>query len=332
MHSCEVERTEPPPHAVSLVVDKCDKSSSHLLVRNVLKNKMAATPKQQDGSRPSFRSRDTTSWILDQDFKYNYTVCVTPLNYNYRDVEQLVEMIEVNRMLGADHLVFYNYESSDVVKPYFEYYADKGVELLPWALPVPVDVWPRKPGHIPQIHYFAQLVATNDCIYRSMLNSRYVVVTDLDEHIVARTEDTWDAMMQKLNQQSNIGSWMFRNTFFRNDWEDDESADPRAKEFKLRTILKTHREGTIFPASSRSKLIIRPLSIAYSGIHFVYKHLQGFATQNVEPDIALLHHYRIGFGDKEEGMDQRQEDRRMTKYQKQLINRVKKTYDAVKKS
>jgi len=46
----------------------------------------------------------------------NYTVCVTPLNFRYNNYQQLVETIEVNRMLGAAHFVFYNYSTGPFVQ------------------------------------------------------------------------------------------------------------------------------------------------------------------------------------------------------------------------
>ena len=46
----------------------------------------------------------------------NYTVCVTPLNFRYNNYQQLVETVEVNRMLGAGHFVFYNYSTGPFVQ------------------------------------------------------------------------------------------------------------------------------------------------------------------------------------------------------------------------
>jgi hypothetical protein len=31
---------------------------------------------------------------------------------------------------------------------------------------MPVDVWPHDPNITPEVHYFAQVAALNDCLYR----------------------------------------------------------------------------------------------------------------------------------------------------------------------
>ena len=98
----------------------------------------------------------------------NFTVCVTPLNYRYNNYQQLVEMIEVNRMFGAGHFIFYNYSSGPFVQTFLDSYRQEGlVSVLPWSLPFTVDVWPPQRELVPAIHYFAQLAALNDCLYRS---------------------------------------------------------------------------------------------------------------------------------------------------------------------
>jgi len=88
----------------------------------------------------------------------------------------------VNRIFGADKLVFYNYSSGPQVTTYLKHMQREGLlNVMPWPLPMPVDVWPPVPGHIPQVHYFAQLAALNDCLYRYMSTARHIVFTDLDE-------------------------------------------------------------------------------------------------------------------------------------------------------
>jgi len=86
-------------------------------------------------------------------------------------------------MFGADRFVFYNYSTGSNVTTHLHRYGDEGVvwAAVPWRVPVAVDMWPPDPMHEPEIHYFAQLAALNDCLYRVMFRARFVVLADLDE-------------------------------------------------------------------------------------------------------------------------------------------------------
>jgi hypothetical protein len=81
--------------------------------------------------------------------------------FNYSKAYELVEMIELNRILGAEHFVFYNYSTNSNVNHVLEYYKKMDiVEVLEWNLPMKVDTWPKKNEPV-EIHYFAQLAALN---------------------------------------------------------------------------------------------------------------------------------------------------------------------------
>ena len=85
-------------------------------------------------------------------------------------------------MFGADKFVFYNYSSGPTVSKYLRGMERDGlVDVVPWPVPMSVDVWPPVPGHEPDVHYFAQLAALNDCLYRYMFSAAHIVFTDLDE-------------------------------------------------------------------------------------------------------------------------------------------------------
>jgi len=48
----------------------------------------------------------------------------------------------------------------------------------------------------PDVHYFAQLAALNDCLYRVMFRARFVVLVDLDEVLVPRRRRHWRPMLE----------------------------------------------------------------------------------------------------------------------------------------
>ena len=78
-----------------------------------------------------------------KDKTVEFTVCSSILRRNFGDVSQLVEKIEMSRILGAGRVVFYNYSVTYNVDAVLRWYAREWaagretveVVVLPWHLP-----------------------------------------------------------------------------------------------------------------------------------------------------------------------------------------------------
>lgn len=315
MHICRLENLQGDiPYAVSLVNDECQSPSNVLRVLNY----------NNDVQSPT---------------EFNFTVCVTPLNFNYDNYHQLVEMVEVNRLFGAQRFVFYNYSTGNQLEPYLRWYEARAVlQVIPWHPPVVVDVWPEDPKVEPEIHYFGQLAALNDCLYRSMLSSRFVVFTDLDELIVPRRNDTWLQMLssitgtlkqqqqQRRTDRSRLltpGAFVFRNVFFRTDWNDSSpegaNLSSLAVPLQLNTLLKMTREERIYPPYVRSKYIAVAKMASMVGVHSVLNFIDDANLTHVmvDADDGLLHHYRRWMDD---DVTTPVADDRMQRFAKEIIS------------
>ena len=224
--------------------------------------------------------------------KRNFTVCTTPLNYRYNRAHELIEWVELNRILGADFFTLYNYTTGPDVDNVLNFYIKQGIlEVVPWKLPMGVNTWPKTNTPV-EIHYFGQLAASNDCLRRNRDRSNYVVVLDLDEFIIPRKELTWRGMMKRL---PDSGAYVFCNTFFREDWNDTTvnfDDKDKAVKFKLNTLLKLERETKIFSHNLRSKYIVKPNSVETLGIHQTWRMAGNQKIHKVSNQDALLHHYR----------------------------------------
>lgn len=231
--------------------------------------------------------------VYPQQQKRQFTVCVTPLNYRYSKAYELVEMIELNRILGAEYFVFYNYSTNYNVDKVLEYYAKQGiVEVLEWDLPMKVDTWPKKNEPV-EIHYFGQLAALNDCLYRNMHVSKYVVFQDLDEFIIPRQHLTWPDMINNL--PPGQGAYIFQCVFFRKEWADIATNFPgkdTAIKYKMNTLLKQNREQKLLGKTHRAKYILDPTKVDTVGIHNIWRFRGGNGAHFVNPDYARMHHYR----------------------------------------
>jgi hypothetical protein len=284
---CSIRNDTSIPYAVSLISDPCDQSTHNLL------KVLSSPPLTNVDQHPP---------------KVNYTVCVTPFNFNYNNYHQLTEMIEVSRLFGAQHFIFYNYSTGVHVKSYLDSYVrQRLVTVVQWPLPVNVEVWPPDRHITPDVHYFAQLAALNDCLYRSLQrSSTFVVYEDLDEILVPRLDSTWTAMLNTASSswtpnrsrtRSFLGAYLVRNTFFRTDWPSDEGVPKSAIDHHVLTLLKTQREAKIFEYGQRSKFVAWTKAVIMVGVHQPLEMMPWASTAYVDEKTALLHHYRLWIDD-----------------------------------
>lgn len=108
------------------------------------------------------------------------------------------------RLLGVNRVVIYNTSSGPELEHLLRAYSQEGfVELVPW--PIDEHLTPSygwlfsKSGG--DVHYFGQQTTLNDCIYRSMDRSRYVLLNDIDEIIMPYQHSGLLPLMDTLQQQ-----------------------------------------------------------------------------------------------------------------------------------
>ena len=313
IYTCRLT-SEVLPVAVSMVHSRCDTPLNYL--------KIQATPNFQDSSSGS---------------ALNYTVCVTPFNFNYNSVNQLVEKIEVDRVFGSNRFIFYNHSSGPDLGRYLRSYIDDGiVDVVQWRLPVHVDTWPPSAQEV-DVHYFGQLAALNDCLYRSMFHSQMVVFTDMDEFIVPKRHKDWRDMVAFLHHkgQGTAATYVFQNAFFRTEWGDDtgslsSSERDAMNSYRIMSLSKTKRERYIYPWGMRSKFICDPLKVEMVGVHNIWRFVNdSFTELDVPADIGLLHHYRSWNKPQEENSVL---DRSMHTYHDVIISRVRERHEKVRDS
>ncbi len=250
----------PLPHAVSLVQSRCDPARNLLTI---------TPPKPKQISKTMF------------------TVCISALNKNFNDADQLTEFIEIHRIFGATKFVFYDMAVGRDVQMYLKFYRRKGiVDIIPWKLPTGVDA-----------HYYAQLATLNDCLYRYMYRSKYITFLDLDEILVPRLHGSWKQLMLSLNKipyRAKLCAFVFPCVFFRLDWPDSLpfSNNRTIKKHNIVSLLKTKREPNAWPHLQRSKIIVNPRKVDIVGIHNIWKPLRDYMEYDVPNVTAALHHYR----------------------------------------
>ncbi|KAM4521283.1 uncharacterized protein PAE49_002511 [Odontesthes bonariensis] len=150
-------------------------------------------------------------------FPYNFTACISTM-FDFTNVLQLVQSLEMLQILGVNRVVIYKTNCSLDTQRVLHYYTHKGlVEVIPWSLSDYLRVsrgW--LPKHGPgQLHYFGQIPALNDCLYRYMYRSRYVAFHDIDELILPQAVNSWLELMPRLERKFGPDScYKFENNVF----------------------------------------------------------------------------------------------------------------------
>ncbi|KAG8041385.1 hypothetical protein G9C98_002373 [Cotesia typhae] len=223
--------------------------------------------------------------------RQDLAICVKPLHYDYNRVLQLIEFIELHRILGVNHVTLYNDTVGTEADCILKDYQSRGlVTFLSWHH---LDMISQR-----EIRTEGLFAALNDCLYRSMYKYEYVALLDLDEFIVPRHNDTILQLIRWISSRVNpktSSAFSFQNAFFYLQWPDDPwvTVSKTPTEAGLITLRKTRRKSKLHPHKQRSKYICKPRDIIEAGNHFVWEFLAGHGTLNVPADAAILHHYRV---------------------------------------
>ena len=150
-----------------------------------------------------FKVQSTVAREQQRDF----SVCVSPL-FGDLDPMKVVEWLELTKLLGAQHINFYHYDlnvADSVLKRILEYYMHAGfVSVIDWPLEAVQDngMW-----------YHGQLVAVQDCLYRNMATSKYVMMNDLDEFMIPHIHGNWSHFISVLDDTETC-AFQFQSAFF----------------------------------------------------------------------------------------------------------------------
>lgn len=251
--SCNLVDTESEPFFVSVSSDACKGAS------NVLK------------VEPS----------TDGEYSRNFTVCVKDMNFSYDMSNRLIEWFELLKLLGADRVDVYVAKVPKSVHKVLQFYAkNKFVTVRPAPRPPSETLWQRRRDH---------LLAYNDCLYRNLRQSRYIVPLDVDEVIVPREDETWLKLMTDLESLgSGAASLAVSNAFFFDSFGDefDDNKLPH-------TLRHLRRSSLISPAPQYSKSFVSTSKALTVFNHYALGALAGAERARAVPqDKALLHHYK----------------------------------------
>ena len=248
-----------------------------------------------EGMQESLRKNkvyDKGSSSITKGGTVELTVC-TPAMHGFSNAAQLVEKIEMSRLLGAGRIVFYNNSITPNVDAVLRLYAKEWaggkdsleVVVLPWVLPSLF-------GKVVKIPYFAQLASIDDCLHRYRWTSRYTEFSDLDEFLIPLRHDNRSQLLADIERKRpKSAGFMFRCTVVNKDLpEPAKSFQHVALKYGSSILGHTRRDNHVYRRRIRSKLIVKPKLVEEMGVHII-QNASG-STQVVSVKDGLLYHYR----------------------------------------
>ncbi|XP_031457899.1 uncharacterized protein LOC116234417 [Phasianus colchicus] len=231
-----------------------------------------------------------------EPFSADFTVCISAMFGNYNNVLQFVQSMEMYKILGVQKVVIYKNNCSQMMEKVLKFYLEEGtVEVIPWPINSYLKVSSK--WHFSMdakdIGYYGQITALNDCIYRNMQRSRFVVLNDADEIILPLKHSDWKTMMSSLQEQNpGTGVFLFENHIFPetittpmfniSSW----NAVPG-----INILQHVHREPDRKEVFNPKKMIVDPRKVIQTSVHSV---LRAYGTSvNVPMDVALIYHCRV---------------------------------------
>ncbi|XP_044124280.1 LOW QUALITY PROTEIN: glycosyltransferase family 92 protein F13G3.3-like [Bufo gargarizans] len=231
-----------------------------------------------------------------QPFSADFTVCISTMHRNYSNALQFIQTIEMYKLLGAQRVTIYGKDCSQQVKKILDYYSKEGtVEVIPWPIEKylrPSSNWYYEASDDKDIGYYGQLSTLNDCLYRNMYKSKYVLLNDLDEIILPFKHMTWDSMMEKLQRENpNVGVFLFESHNFPQTAVTDGnfpnvSSWKKVPDFNL--LNHVHREPDRPILFNHRKMIVDPRKVIQTSVHCVLKSFG--KSLKVPLQTALVHH------------------------------------------
>ena len=224
--------------------------------------------------------------------KIDFGVCVQTPAFG-KHSHDFVSFIELYKSLGAQFFTLYvaNIDHQTLSFLRQTYGGENGIlDIVQWT------------NHLREkepIHYYGEILAIHDCLYRNMHKVKYLAFVDLDEALIPRRYRNWKTMLQEIDQPY-IDSFIFANSIFmKTESEHEDKTQISEWNSKLcdgvqlpAYFTSFSRVKCVFHFFARSKLIVKPELVLDTDIHGVCT-LVGNTTHYLVPeDSAVSQHYR----------------------------------------
>jgi len=267
--------------------------------------------------------------VARETFKFNFTICISNLFGDYNNVLQFAQTIEMYKLLGVQHLVIYETKCGPDLKKLLKHYETEGIlEIVSWPIDKflnPSSGWNIN-THKGDIQYYGQLVTLNECIYRHMYQSRYVLLNDIDEIIMPYKHSNLPLLMEDLQSaHPNVGVFLIENHIFPKTQFEDSGKFKRAEWNNIpgvNIMEHIYREPDRKNILNPTKIIVNPRKVQQTSVHSILKETGG--CYRVPFDVCRIVHVRVPL----QGhltKDQLFVDKRVWDFEQELIPNIDQT-------
>ncbi|XP_066500941.1 beta-1,4-galactosyltransferase galt-1-like isoform X1 [Hoplias malabaricus] len=264
--------------------------------------------------------------VEHETFRFNFTVCVSSLFGAYNNVLQFAQSMEMYKLLGVQHVVIYNTSCGPDLEKLLQHYRREGIlEVVPWPIDqflTPSTGWNSK-RHSGELQYYGQLVTLNECIYRNMYQSRYVLLNDIDEIFMPKKHANLSLLMETLQpKHRNVGVFIIENQIFPKTVfeETGHFKRPEWKNIPGVNILEhIYKEPDRTRILNPAKMIVDPRSVVQTSVHHPLQTLEDI--YRVPVNVCYGVHVRAA---QQRGLtkDQLLVDKRVWDFEKELVTNV----------
>ncbi|XP_043103635.1 glycosyltransferase family 92 protein [Puntigrus tetrazona] len=235
---------------------------------------------------------------VQETFKFNFTVCVSNLFGDYNNVLQFAQTIEMYKILGVQHVVVYKTACGPDLEKLLKHYETEGIlEIVPWPIDQflnPSSGWNIK-KHKGDIQYYGQLVTLNECIYRHMYQSKYVLLNDIDEIIMPYKHANLAALMEDLQSaHPDIGVFLIENHIFPKTQFEESEKFKRAEWSNIpgvNIMEHIYREPSQKNVYNPTKMIVNPRKVQQTSVHSTLKNFGD--SFRVPFNVCRIVHVRV---------------------------------------
>uniref|UniRef100_A0A671SW39 Glycosyltransferase family 92 protein n=1 Tax=Sinocyclocheilus anshuiensis TaxID=1608454 RepID=A0A671SW39_9TELE len=207
-------------------------------------------------------------------FKYNFIVCISTLFGNYNNVLQFAQSMEMYKLLGVQHVVIYKTSCGPDLEKLLKHYETEGMlEIVPWPIDQflnPSSGWKFK-KHKGDIHHYGQLATLNECIYRHMYQSKYVLLNDIDEIIMPYKHDNLPSLMKYLQSaHPRVSVFLFESHVFPTTQFEESGKFKRAEWNNIpgvNIMEHIYREPDRKNIDNPKKMIVNPRKVQKTSVH-----------------------------------------------------------------
>ncbi|KAK7135640.1 hypothetical protein R3I94_014334 [Phoxinus phoxinus] len=253
---------------------------------------------EKDSVDPKMEYLPIRNKVTRQTFKFNFTICISNLFGDYNNVLQFAQTMEMYKLLGVQHVVIYKTKCGPDLEKLLKHYETEGIlEIVSWPIDKflnPSSGWNIK-KHKGDIHYYGQLVTLNECIYRHMYQSRYVLLNDIDEIIMPYKHTNLPRLMEDLQSaHPNVGVFLIENHIFPKTQFEDSGKFKRAEWSNvpgINIMEHIYREPGRKNIYNPTKMIVNPRKVQQSSVHSTLKEIGG--CYHVPFNVCRIVHVRV---------------------------------------